>query len=237
MRFFRFLVLLLFVCGCSGKSKDVLRVGIDTKWYPLDFGPQTAYVNGFVEELLLELNRYSGMEFQIIYANWDSLFDGMKEKKYEAVFSSVFPYEYNKSKFDFSQNILNLGPVLVVRSDSPKESLSEMKDELIGVITNDPSESLVAKYPTIIIRRYPAIADLLNAVANEEIEAAVLNRIPAVNFVEDLYSSSLKIVGESMTEEGIRLVSMKGHAEAFNRHLKAFKKRKAYEQLLKKWYL
>jgi ABC-type amino acid transport substrate-binding protein len=237
MRLFRLLIFTFFICSCSWESKDVLRVGVDKNWYPVDFGPQVSYVNGFVEELLLDLSRYSGMQFQLIYTNWSSLFEGMKKDQYDAVFSTVSPQDYNKDEYEFSVNLFDIGPVLIVDKNSTRKSLAEMKGELVGIIINDPAENLVAKYPTVIIRKYKSIPELLNAIVDQEIEAAVLNRIPAVNFVEDLYASTLKIVGEPLTDAGIRLVSHKGKGDRFNRNLETFKQRKTYKDLLRKWSL
>lgn len=240
MRLIRLLLLALCVysCSCSSdSSRHTLRIGVDTKWYPLDFGPQTSYVNGFTEDLLLEMARYSGMQFEIVYANWDSLMDGLKEQKYDAVLSSLPPYEYNKAKYDFSENFLDLGPVLITKVDGKWDGLKELGGELVGIIANDPSETLIAKHPTIIIRSYNGVPELLNAVVNGEIEGAVLNRIPAVNFVGDLYASSLKIIGTPMTEEGLHLVAVKGKGHSFSQHLESIKKKKSFETLLKKWSL
>ena len=45
---------LFFLCGCD-KDSRVLRIGIDRGWYPLDFSRQQKYVNGYIDELLLEI--------------------------------------------------------------------------------------------------------------------------------------------------------------------------------------
>jgi ABC-type amino acid transport substrate-binding protein len=233
---FRFL-LLLVLCACSAGPKEKLKIGVDAKWYPLDFGPQTSYVNGFVEDLLLEMAHYGGMEFEVTVANWDSLFDGLKEEKYDAVLSSLAPYEYHRSKYDFSVNFLDLGPVLIVRQKDKRKSLEAMKGELVGVIANDPAETLLAKYPEILIRSFASIPEMLTAVANGEIESAVLNRIPAVNFVRDLYASSLEIVGDPLTDSGLKLIAKKGKGERFNRYLESMKKKSSFNEMLKKWNL
>src|ERR1043166_3717797 len=104
---YRFLILfiLLFTgCSCGGSSRGVLRVGVDPNWYPIDFGSQTVYVNGYTEDLLIEIARYSGIEFEKIPASWDNLMEGLSENKYDAVLSSMHPYVFNTAKYDFSSN-------------------------------------------------------------------------------------------------------------------------------------
>jgi polar amino acid transport system substrate-binding protein len=211
-----------------------MRIGVDPKWYPLEFGPQTAYVNGYTEELLLEMARYSGMEFELIEANWDTLVDGLKEKKYDAILSSLPPYEYNMAKFDFSKNFLDLGPVLILRTNEKEKALDQMKGKMIGIISGDQSALLLGK---CVVREYRSIPALLNGVAVGEIDGALLSQIPAVNFVKDLYANQLKIVGLPLTEAGLHLVALKGKGNSFNKTLQSMKKNKAVEKLLKKWNL
>ncbi len=236
------IAILLQGCGCGTPGNaGGLKIGIDPNWYPIDFGPQASYVNGYTEDLLLEIARYSGIEFEKIPANWDSLLDGMKEKRYDAVLSSLPPYEFNTAKYDFSENFLELGPVLIVPVDSRYAELSKLGGELVGVVTGDPAVLQIQKYGDIVIRNYMSITDLLNAVANGEIEAALLNRVPASAYIADLYAGKLKIASDPMTDAGLHLVAPKGKNERlialFNKSLDHLKKKKKVGDLRKKWDL
>lgn len=238
--FIRLLLLVLFLCGCScnpSGPRGTLRVGVDTKWYPLDFGLQTAYVNGFTEDLLIEMARYTGVHFEVISANWDSLMDGLDQGKYDAVLSSLPPYEFNQAKYDFSPNYLDLGPVLIFPIQAKRTDLTQMNGEMIGVIANDPSVLLLQKHPALLVRNYNSIPELLDAVVKGEVQAALLDRIPAVNYVGDLYAEELKIVGEPLTDKGLHLVSLKGRGKGFSKTLETFRKKKTLNALLKKWSL
>ena len=237
-----FLSILFQSCGCgSGQRHGFLRIGIDSEWYPIDFGPQQAYVNGYTEDLLLEIARYSGIEFEKVEANWDSLLDGLREKKYDAVLTSLPPSPFNTAKYDFSHPFLDLGPVLIIPVDGSHTDLGQMKGELVGLIAGDPASLILQRYPEVIMRNFRSIPDLLNAVASGEIEGALLNKIPAVNYVDDLYAGKLKIVSQPLTDAGIRLIAAKGKSEHllrdFNKSLKSLKKKKKLQSLLKKWNL
>jgi ABC-type amino acid transport substrate-binding protein len=240
MIIFRLLILALIACGCScgsNSSRGAIRIGIDPLWYPVDFGPQTSYVNGYTEDLLLEMARYSGMRFELITASWDNLVQGLREGKYEAIITTLPPYEYNQARYDFSKNFLDLGPVLVVPYGSKKTDLSKFEGDMVGIITGDPSELLIAKHPTIIVRYYSSIPDLLNATAKGDIDAALLNQIPAVNFINDLYAGVLSIAGKPMTDQGIHIVGPKGGITSINKNLEALRKKKTLDELQKKWDL
>lgn len=239
MQFFRLFLLTLFFygCSCGNSSRGGLKIGIDPNWYPKDFGPQTSYVNGYTEDLLLEMALYSGMHFELVRASWDNLFDGMNQGKYDAVVTTLPPYEYNLAKYDFSENFLDLGPVLITHIKSEKNNLTKLENDLVGIIVGDSTELVLAQYPGVIVRNYSSIPELLDAVARGDIDGALLAQIPAINYISDLYLGILQIAGGPLTDQGIHLVGPKGGIHAFNKHFDSLRKKKTVEQLKKKWEL
>lgn len=238
-----FAIILLFL-GCScGKQLDRSKpkIGIDPSWGPLNFGNQTAYVNGFVEELLMEIARKEGTEFEKIVSNWDTLFSGLKEKKYDAILSSLPPYSFNLAKYDFSQNFLALGPVFIVPIHSNQKKLSQIKNMRVGILSGDSSIHVLDKYPDIRIARFTSVPDLLNAAVDGDVVGVLLSRILAINYVSDLYKNKLKIVSPPLNDDGLHLISEKGKQEAliqsFDQNLTVLKKNKKFKNLLKKWSL
>ncbi|HAB99552.1 MAG TPA: hypothetical protein DCE71_07015, partial [Parachlamydiales bacterium] len=111
-----FFFLVFLIGSCSAGKRPTFRIGVDPNWYPLNFEAFQPYVNGFTEDLLLEVSKYAGVDFIKMEANWDSLLDGLHEKEYDAVLTSLPAYQFNQMKYDFSKNFLDLGPVLVIPS-------------------------------------------------------------------------------------------------------------------------
>jgi polar amino acid transport system substrate-binding protein len=238
-----FLFSLLVFAGCSSKKmgEGAYKIGVDSNWYPNDFGAQNSYINGFSEELLLDISEQSGFQFEIIPANWDVLVEGLKEGKYQAILSSLPDYEFNAAYLDFSHNFLDLGPVLVVPEGGHKTDLAKMIGEHIGVVTGDPAVLILEKYEGLIIRQYPAVPELLEAVANGDIEGALIDRIVAGSYVHNLFSGKLKIAGPPLNQMGLHLVVLKGKEtrllSEFNRSLEVLKKKKRLQALLRKWQI
>lgn len=238
------ILIALFFHGCScGKPSGGLKpkIGIDPSWSPLNFGNQTAYVNGFTEELLMEIAQRERVEFEKVPANWDTLLSGLKENKYDAVLTSLPRYTFNLAKYDFSQNFLALGPVFVVPVHASYKKLAQIKNMSVGILYGDSSEQVLESYPDIRMVRYASVPDLLNAVMDGDVAGVLLSRIPAINYVSDLYKNKLKIVSSPLTDEGIHLIAEKGKQEAFiqsfDNSLKSLKKNKKFKNLLKKWSL
>lgn len=238
-----FIAIFLASCSCSsnGAKRGVVRIGVDPTWSPLSFDELQPYVNGFTEDFLLDFSKYSGMEVVKVAANWDNLLDGLREGQYDAVLCSLPPYNFNMAKYEFSKNYLELGPVLITPSNAHFTDLDQMNGELVGVISGDPAVLVVQKYPEVIIRNYNSIPDVLNAVASGDIEAAVLDRLPASNYVRDFYAGKLKIAASPMSEVGLHAVTLKGKSDRFlrlfNQNLEQMQKKKSLDSLQKKWSL
>lgn len=242
MRFILILSSILFLCGCGGgTNKSVFRIGIDSEWIPLNFYGQTDYVNGFIEELLLDMSIYSGMEFERVEANWDSLLDGMRKNRYDAVISSLPPYQFNQAHYDFSKNMLELGFALVIPVHSSQKELKEFSNEVVGALAGDELAPVLQEVPNLIVHRYSSVPELFNAVVAGEVKGAILDRLYAISYVRNLYAGKLTIAVSSLNESGLHLVTLKGERARemaqFDKTLKHLAKNKQLEALLKKWQL
>ncbi len=229
------------LCGCGcGKDKRAFRIGVDPNWYPLDFDAQQQYVNGFMEELFIEIASYSGMNIERVETNWDSLLDGMNEKRYDAVLTSIPLYNFNIAKYEFSQNVLDLGPVLLTTVKSGVKGLDDLGNEMVGVVAGDSTEQLLQKHPEILMRSYASTMEMLDALEKSEVEAALLGQLQASAYVRDLYAGKLKVVGKPLSPKGIHLAVLKGsqerRLELFDQSLSHLKKGRMKE-LLVKWQL
>jgi polar amino acid transport system substrate-binding protein len=230
------------LAGCAPPARSgTVRLGIDPSWYPLNFRQQNNYVNGFVDDLLQEIARETGISFERQAANWDTIYSGLKEGQFDAVLAALPPYSYNAAKYDFSQMFLATGPVLITRQHDAYRSLADLKNEVVGYEQGTLSVELLAQEPSLIPRSYPLIPDVLRALADEQIAAAVVDRLPAISYVSDLFSGSLKIASSPLNATGLRLVALKGKEEkliaAFDKALKKLDKKKKLEKLRAKWSL
>lgn len=226
--------------GC-GRTTSQVRIGIDPSWYPQNFQDKQFYVNGFVDELLLEISRHSHIEFQRIGASWDTLLGGLKQQRYVAVLSSLPPYPFNQAKYEFSDNFLDIGPVFVTPIASSFTELKQMSNRVVGVLSGDREWLVMQKYADVIMRTYDSVPEIFEALSNNEVEGIVIDRLIAVGFVRGTYAGKLKINGAPLTDAGLHLVALKGDpdqtVEMFNENICYLIKKKKLQKLLKKWQL
>ncbi|MEN9654546.1 MAG: hypothetical protein RL235_658 [Chlamydiota bacterium] len=235
------MLLIQVACSSSVGGKKVIRIGVDATWYPIDFGPQQPYVNGYIDDLLLEVATQGKIAFEKVHAEGPGLQRGLVEGQFDAIITSIPRYEFLKAQYDFSDNALNLGPVLVTRTESEVKKLDRLQGHMVGVLEGDDAVALLRTYPSVIIRHYGSVPELLNAVVQQETSGALLSLVPAASYVTDLYQGVLHIASRPLTGEGLHIVvSKKGNTAIvpfFNRALKVLKKKKTVDHLLTKWQL
>lgn len=233
----RYLLLLLIAVGCSS-HKAPIRVGIDPNWNEIDPRGRERYLGGFTEELLLEVSTYDGAPFELIYANPDSLYDGLARGQYDVVVSALPRYSYNQARYDFSEDMIALGPVLVVPQKSRIKSLRNIVGS-VGLLEGSRDGLLLTPYPDLQMRSYPSVAALLEAVARGETQGVLLDRLTAEAFVRDLYAGQLRIATKPLTPEGIHFTAPKGnpYIHRLETAVKSLRKKKKLQALREKWGL
>ena len=243
MRVLGYLLLLLGVLSsCSSSSeKKIYQIGIDSSFFPLDFGEKQMYVNAFANDLLEEIGKRAGINLQAVPRSWDDLIFDLKRQEYDAILSPMNPTLPNQSQFAFSALCLEVGPVLVAQKGEGFTSLEKMNNAYIGVIQNSRAALFVEMQPNLMPKYYDNDRDLCQAVEVGAVNAAFIGNIFASSFLRDLFQNELKIVSSPFFNQGIRLVVLKDQDEelirAFDQALEEIKKKGIYDQLLTKWNL
>lgn len=245
-RFFFFSFLLLSSCilllsSCGESKNDVYEIAIDPLWGLSDFKEKDNNVLGFSTELLRIISRDEKMSFSILYTNWDSLFSGLDANNYQAVLSSLHPYNFNLQKYDFSQLYLPTGPVLVLPISSPYHSLQEIQGKQIAVLENSPAVLLLESYPNILISTSSSIAEVINKLQSGQVAGALLPLLIARSYTRGAFKAQFTIGSSPLNDDGLRLITRKNQKplliKKFNKALEKIKNDGRYEQLLRDWEL
>ena len=239
-KFFLIIALVLILVGCSSKGKTY-TIGVDPYWFPLDLQGKEANVFAFSNELLYEISRHEGINFDRINQNWDNLSLGLEEEKYDAILASIHPYIYQLKKYSFSDLYMNTGPVLIIKHDAELNVEGEMAGKEIAVGSKEMEALFIRLYPQVVIRHYNVIPYALNALVNDYVDGVAVGYIAATSYTQDLYKGKIKIVTPPLNDAGLRLITLyERHPkliEAFNRGLEKVRDSGKYEKLIKKWDL
>lgn len=233
-----FTLLLLALLCCCGSKNHPQRVALDPSWYPLDLEDRNAQLVGFSTEILQKVSKK--LPLAKITTDAHYLLEDLLQEKYEAVLSSFPPYNFNKDRFDFSENYLMLGPVIVVNKPSDISSIKQLKGKAIGVLS-DANALLVESVPNVLIYQYTSKAQALEDITSGVLDAALIDILSAYAYCEDLYQDKLKVGSPPLTNEALRLITARGKnnslIKAFNQEVHRLKQSGEYQKMLDKWGL
>jgi len=103
---------------------------------------ENSKILGFDMDVAAEIAKRLGVKFEAVSAKWDGLLPGLKEKKYEAVISTMNVTDERKKEVEFSAYTA-LDQVFVVRPDSkPVTKLEELAGKVVAVQVGTTSEDM-----------------------------------------------------------------------------------------------
>lgn len=227
--------------GCSSSRHDGLVIGIDPSFSPVVLGGQADNVYGFTVDLLQAIAKVQRLKLKYEATGSESLFSGLELGNFQAVLSSLFPMNFETETYSESNPYFLTGPVLVVPFDSKLKSLDQFSSKIVGTLPNSEAYYIVQKYPYISISTFSSAPFLMEALSYGEIDGALISLLEAQSFVQNLYRKVFKVASKPLSNEGLRLITLKGDEnhliEQFNRGLQECKSRGIYQNLLLKWEL
>ncbi|MCH9609720.1 MAG: Lysine/arginine/ornithine-binding periplasmic protein [Chlamydiales bacterium] len=214
------ILLLSFLGGCSSEpsTDKQYAIGRDPTWFPVNFKLQTGNVNAFSNSLVGSISRLEQTPMFIFDTNWITLFQGLEEEEYDAVFTPLPVNQENQDRFTFSDPFLLIGPVLVVPETSKVTMLSQLRDKRIGINQYDDTILIVQKFPAVSIKLYQNMPLALEELAAGRLDGVLINTLQAHALVPNLYPGILKIVTPPLSDKGLRLVTLKGKHEKLIEH-------------------
>jgi polar amino acid transport system substrate-binding protein len=239
--FFTTCFALLAACGSDHRNGSY-TIAYDPAWFGTELLGQQNNVTGFSRDLLKEIGKLEKIKLSFLAMSWDTLIPNLKSKQYDAILSSLYPYLFNQTYFEFSAPYLPTGPVLVLPSNSNVMSIADLSGAEIAVLPDIVGAIYLEKNSEILIRNYDSIPDALNDIIAGTIQGAVVDILIASAYCNNIYHGSLKVVGPPMNDTGMRLIALEqtppiGLIKAFDDGLVKLKKNGTYHKLLEKWTL
>lgn len=218
------------------------RIGRDPSWYPLNLMGKDQYMLGFTNELVGIIAAKKKLRFELISSSSQNLFEELDRGDYDGILGTLQPNYLTKDKYDFSQALYLVGPVLIVNSDKLANSIKAMDGKILGLMS-DITPIFDVNSPTTTLKIFRNTLVALDNLRQKQIDGLVMYALPAYSHVLALYPHSLKITTPPLTQEGIRLIFPKSkqgvdHVLAeFNEGLQEVREEGLYQQLLNKWGL
>lgn len=239
------LSIIFLVRSCTAwftHHERIYRIARDPTWYPLDLMGKERNMLAFMNDLLSDIAMEQHVQFNLFSASRDDLFSGLSRGEYDAIVTSIDPTPMLEDKYVFSDPFYLTGPVIIVQKESDIRSFEDLGGEMVGIKSGSPIVFRIRDYPTILFRTYGNIREALDHLVDNEIDAVIMDSLPAYANTESFYTEKLKIVGGPLTDEGLRLVAKKDAGAIamlgqFDEGLKEMIKNGTYQALIQKWGL
>lgn len=224
------------------------RIGRDNWWPSSVFSGRERNFEGFSNELFAHISKFEKVTFEFITWNSAQLVQGLEQGQVDGIVSLIPPTPMNERYYDFSEPLLLLGPVLIVREDSTARSLVDMSGKTIAIRTgaslvfNYLNDLMGNKSPPVYTT-FDNMTDALDQLANNQIDGVIMETMPAYTITDGYYKGKLKVATTPLTWEGIRVLGLlsKEHSRQMIEHidhgLTKLHQDGTYDQLIEKWGL
>ena len=216
-----------------------IRVGTEAAFPPFENKDEQGNIVGFDIDLMRAIGKEVGFEPEFIDTPFDGIFVALQKGEFDAVISATTITEERKQIVDFSDPYFDAGLALVVRADSPYQSVDDLKGKPIGVQLGTTGDMEATKlYGEENVRRYDDVLLAFQALINGDVEG-VVNDLPVTQgYIAANPQAKLRLIEGMITHEQYGIAVRKDRPdllEAINRGLAAIKAKGIYDEIYRKW--
>ncbi|MFW2178131.1 MULTISPECIES: substrate-binding periplasmic protein [unclassified Moraxella] len=123
-------------------------MAVDATYPPFAFKDEKGQATGFNIDILKAIGKKQGFDVNVIPRDWNGIFDGLNSDSYDIVGSGVGINKERKQKFTMSDSFVISSMVIVVLTQTPIETLADIKGQKIGIIKGSTWKAELEKHTT-----------------------------------------------------------------------------------------
>ena len=199
------------------KSRGTFVLGLDDSFPPLGFRSEDNEVVGYDIDLAKEVAKRLGVDFRAQPIDWDAKEMELETGKIDCIWNGFTITEERKNALSFTEAYLNNDQVLVVRSDSGINSLSDMKNKIVGIQSGSSAQEAVddnAAFSSSISKliMFKDNITALNDLDIGGVDGVVMDSVVA-NYSIAQTKKPFKVINESLANEGYGIGFRKNEPE------------------------
>lgn len=202
------LVLLLAACGAikQGSKKAIF---FDPSWPGASVGSKKANVTGFVIDYITH-----EQDCPYGFSTHDHLLYQLEQKECTAVIASIPDIGINREKFAFSKPLIQTGPLFVTKANDTSTSFENKK---IALEENSPAYLIAQKIEGASLALYTDISKAFEDLSQSKVDAILCPALTAKSYLSGVYKGQLREASQPLNDEGIRIITLKGHSPTLGR--------------------
>ena len=231
------IVLAVFV-GCQKKEeKNKIYVGTNAEFEPFEYRDGDKIV-GFDIDLINEISKIMGFQFEIVDMQFDGLLPALESKKIDLIIAGMTATEERKQFVNFSDPYYNSKQSIVVQANNTDiTSFDNFTGKKVGVVLGYTGDILVSELPNVEVQKFNTTSETVLALKAQKVDAVVLDYEPAKNYVAQ--NTELKLVESDAAAEEYSIAMRKDDTEFLakvNEALKTIKENGTYDALISKYF-
>lgn len=236
------LIAVNLLTSCSNDENRTYTIARSASWEGIDAFGSEQNLLGFSDDLLLEVAKTAQFNVQLINVEIGALTHLLQDEDIDAILTGIQPTPQTMKKYLFSDPYFYLGPVLVVRADSPFDTLEDLNNREVAYVRGSPTAFKLAGASKCIFHPYDDMIRGLDALRQGLVDGALMDALEANRYVIGLYKGVIRIAGPPLIPMGLYLVAKKKLQnrvliELFNKGLKKVKQQGLYKKMLFYWDL
>lgn len=190
----------------SASSGDVLKVGMDDTYPPMEFkDTSTSKDVGFDVDLATEIAKRLNKKVQFETTAWDGIFSALDSKKFDCMISGVSMTPEREEKYAFTKPyIANAQMIVVKKGDSSIKSQKDLVGKKVGcqvsTTANISADKLLKKGLKFDLLTYDQIIQTFMALKSGKIQAVVVDEVVGDYYISkspnEYQEASVKLTNE-----------------------------------------
>ncbi|TGE32115.1 ABC transporter substrate-binding protein [Desulfosporosinus sp. Sb-LF] len=193
---------------------------------------------GFDVEIGNEVAKRIGLKPNPVTNPWETIIQGLKGNKYDAIIASMTATPERAQQIDFSDPYYISGAqIFVAEGNTTIKTKDDLKGKVIGVIQSSTWKDLAEKY-TDKIKPYSSDVFALQDLPSGRIDAVITDKIVGISAIKE-QGLKLKPIDSVLTEDKICIGINKGNPELMKKLNDAIKGMVAdgtYAKISDKWF-
>lgn len=230
-------------CGSAVNAwkGDVLRVGVDDTYPPMEYRDEQNNLVGFDVDMAKAVGEKLGVKVEFVPIAWDGIFPALDANKFDCIISSASMNKDRLNNFIFSKPYMSNGQYIVVKpSDNSITKPEDLKGKKVGAQVNTTSSKAAERYQKtteFTLTTYDQVIQPFAELKTGRIDAIVVDEMVAKDY-QSKEPESYKVTTAKLTNEPVGVVFSKINTELRDKVDKALndlRSEGALKQISEKW--
>lgn len=243
-------VLFLFglAAGCSSpatngeneenQEKEKLTYAMSGLYKPFNY-KEGGKLKGFDVEIGEEIARRMGMEANPVTNPWETITQGLKAEKYDAIIGSMAIDDDRLKQVDFSRPYYRSGAqVYIAENNDTIRSADDIKDKKIGVVKSSTFRDVALEYTDKDkVIGYDSDVIALQDLPTGRVDAVITDKMVGVQAIKE--GLKIREVGDPLWVDEMAVAVRKGDSELLekiNQALEDMIEDGTYDEISNKWF-